>query len=596
MLISALVVAACISGESSRDARLDYTLHFDPADTTAITLQLSVRNAPASMQLAANAHPEYDDKFWRYVDQVTATTNCGAMIAVSRLDSVRWQIHNDGAGADINIAYRVKFPEEQMPRASWRPFLSPTGALIGGPHSFLYIVGLEKESADVTLDIPAAWKVGTGLDGKSTAKHFTARDVHALMESPMLVGNLSEWTFSVRNVPHRVFYWKLPNATAFDSIAFVSGIEKVVAQAMQLFKTAPYRQYSFLFQDGAWDGGLEHPNSVTLGAQSEELAKDPNFTLRETAHEFFHTWNLMAIEPAEYRGVDYRVQPPVAELWFSEGLTIFYSDLLRRRAKMPADDSTRLEHLGHLIERYLSMPGNARYSAEQISRVAYNARPTELGDYTASSHLLGEILGTLLDFRIRDATNGTRSIDDVMRAMHTRFANRKFTSRDVMKAVDDVCSCSSAPIFNQYVFNAGAIDFNRSLEPMGLRAELAWRPSTERDGKPQSDLRVWAWEEGGALLLRVGDPNSVWAKADLHTGDRIISVNGQQVASWPDFRNFLRNLVVGDSVALTVQRGSDRLSRTVVVLGYNRPEVSIRRINQMSDKQQKLFRAWLDGN
>jgi predicted metalloprotease with PDZ domain len=248
------------------------------------------------------------------------------------------------------------------------------------------------------------------------------------------------------------------------------------------------------------------------------------------------------------------------------------------------------------MEQYASMPGNARYSAEQISRVAYNARPTEFGDYTASAHLLGEVLGAVLDFRIRDATNGARSMDDVMRSMYTRFADRKFTSRDVMKAVDDVCSCSSASIFNQYVFNAGAIDFNRYLEPMGLRAEISMKPATGRDGKLQADLRVWAWEEGDSLLLRVGHPNSVWGKAGLHTGDRIVSVNGSAVNKWPAFRNVLRNLAIGDSISISVQRGDQKLSKVIVVTGYDQPDVTLRQIARPSEKQERIFRAWLAGN
>ena len=52
---------------------------------------------------------------------------------------------------------------------------------------------------------------------------------------------------------------------------------------------------------------------------------------------------------------------PVAGLWWSEGLTLFYADLLLRRAALPTNDSTRVAHLESLIGRYLSAPGNARY-------------------------------------------------------------------------------------------------------------------------------------------------------------------------------------------------------------------------------------------
>lgn len=587
------LLAAVLGNSGLKGPRLDYSLRFDPADTSAISVRLIVRNAPASIQIAAHAHPEYDDKYWRYIVDLSATGASGENLTLSRLDSVRWQVNN--AAGDVAITYRVKFPEEPAPRSSWKPFLSPTGGLIGGPHSFLYIVGLEKEPAGLTLDIPASWKVGSGLEGKSNARHFTARDVHGLMESPLLVGNLSEWSFNVRNTPHRVFYWRLPHATKFDSAGFVSGIEKIATQAIRLFGSPPYRQYSFLFQDGAWSGGLEHPNSVTLGAQSEELAKDPNYTIAEAAHEFFHTWNLMAIEPAEYREVDYRIQPPVAELWFSEGLTIYYADLLQRRAGIPLHDSTRVSHLESIIGRYLSMPGNARYSAEKISRVEYNSRPDALGDYTASAHLIGELLGAVLDIRVRDATNGERSMDDVMRLMYERFRNRKFTSRDVEKTVDDVCSCSTAFIFDRHVFNAGPMDFDRYLQPIGLRVNVLWNTAIESDGRPQADLRVWGWQEGDAMFLRVGDPGSIWAKAGLHTGDRIISVNNAAVNTWPQLRTLVRAFVIGDSVTLVVQRGSDRLSRVVVIAPYERPRVSITRIDHLSPRQEKLYRGWLDG-
>ena len=544
------------------------------------------------MQVAAHAHPEYDDKYWRYVDDLRARS-ANSESTISRIDSVRWQLNNPAG--DVIISYRVKFPQDRMPRAAWKPFLASTGGLIGGPHSFLYPIGLEKEAASVTLDIPSSWKVGSGLAGNSSARKFIAPNLHTLMESPMLVGRLSEWTFNVNSIPHRIFYWRLPNAASFDSVAFVSGIQKIATQAFDLFGSAPYREYTFILQDGAYSGGLEHPNSLTLGALSEELAKDPNFTVPEIAHEFFHTWNLMAIKPRGYREVDYRIQAPVAELWFSEGLTIFYSDLIQRRAGLPVDDSTRVRHLAHLIERYYSMPGLARFSAEHVSRVAYNASPDALGDYSASAHLQGEIIGDILDFRIRDATNGEKSIDDVMRLMYQRFNAKNFTSQDVESVVDQVCGCTTRDIFDGYVFNAGAIDFNRYLEPMGLKSTLTWVPARDANGKLQPDLRAWAYERGGRLKFRVSDPESVWGKAGLHTGDDVVSINGVEAKTWPEFRAIFGKIAVGDSTTLVIHRGAATISKTVIATGYDRPNVTIEPTAGASEKQQRLLNQWATG-
>ncbi|MBC8088843.1 MAG: hypothetical protein H7Z40_16385 [Phycisphaerae bacterium] len=67
-------------------------------------------------------------------------------------------------------------------------------------------------------------------------------------------------------------------------------------------------------------------------------------------------------------------------------MTLFYADLLARRANLISARSTRLMHLESLVARYYAMPGNAHYSDEQVSRVEYNAPERALGNYTASSH------------------------------------------------------------------------------------------------------------------------------------------------------------------------------------------------------------------
>jgi predicted metalloprotease with PDZ domain len=446
----------------------------------------------------------------------------------------------------------------------------------------------------VTLDLPRGWRVATGLSGPATARTFSAANAHALMEAPMLVGVLSEWRFRAGNLPHRVFYWRLPDAVPFDTAAVVRGIERLATQALAMFRTAPYTEYTFLLQDGAF-GGLEHPNSVTLGTPSAALARNPHALLRETAHEFFHTWNLMAIKPAEYRALDHRVQPPVAGLWFSEGLTLFYADLLLRRAGLPTEDSTRVSHLESLIAWYLSAPGNARFSAEAVSRVAYNAPPSALGDYTASTHRQGELIGTVLDLLVRDASNGARSMDDVMRLMYAKFRERGFTGADVQAAVEEVCSCGAAPVFEQSVRNAGALDFDRYLAPIGLRTRVTVGPAVGNDGRPVPDLRAWGFDVAGEpyLRLRVADPTSVWGRAGLHTNDQIVSINGAPVRTWLELRSFMRGLAIGDTVAIVVERPAGRFETRVAMQGFDRPAVRIESVAAPTERQLRLREAWL---
>jgi predicted metalloprotease with PDZ domain len=57
----------------------------------------------------------------------------------------------------------------------------------------------------------------------------------------------------------------------------------------------------------------------------------------------------MRIRTIEYDDVNYKTPPLSKGLWFSEGLTMFYADLLLRRAGIRTLDSTRITHLERLI-------------------------------------------------------------------------------------------------------------------------------------------------------------------------------------------------------------------------------------------------------
>src|SRR2546429_334748 len=333
-----------------------YTLRVDAGDLSGFDVELRLRNVPDTFRLALVAHPEYDDRNWRFVEALRVETLHGAA-TVAREDSALWRVV--ATGGEALVRYRMRLPPPESPRAAWRPFLAATGGLVGGPHSFLYVVGGTLAPSHLTLELPPEWQIATGLEPTVDPHTFFAPTVGVLVDSPLLVGRLRSWRFAVDGVPHRVVYWPLPDAAPFDTAALVGSIERLSRQAVALFGRAPYRDYSFLLEDGA-QGGLEHRSSVTLGAPSAELARDP-------------------------------------------------------RA------------------------------------------------------LLGELLGTMLDLIVRDATNGARSMDDVMRAMLERFSGeRGFAGRDIERTVTAVCGCNVRPFFDTHVRGSRPIDFDRYLRLVGM--------------------------------------------------------------------------------------------------------------------------------
>ena len=572
-----------------------YRIHVDSADLSGFDVEMRIRGAQDIVRIAMAAHPEYDDRYWRYVENLTAESR-NSMLEIKREEDALWRVV--APGGDLTVKYRIHLPEQTTPnRSAWKPFLSPGGGLIGDLHSFMYVVGAESTPARVTLDLPKGWASASGLEVTKDPKTFTASSVELLLDSPIVVGQFQHWDFVFNGVKHEIVYLPQPNGSVFDTVSFIEGIKKLVAEATKIGGRPPYRQYghyTFLYQDAAV-GALEHLNSVTIGARSQNLAQGFKGVFDTTAHEYFHTWNLMHVRPVERVGLRYRPAEPTAELWWSEGVTIYFSDLMLRRAKLPTFDPTRVAHLESRMSAYLLTPGYSHLSAERVSRAAED--PFGLGDDSASTHLQGSLLGTMLDLMIHDATQGRRSLSDVMQTLSAQFTpQRGITGRDIESAVNKSCGCDAHSFFEAYIRGAGPIDFDHYLRMIGMSMHVTWSPALS-DGKPELDLRVYALNMEGdtALRIRITNPNSAWARAGLHTGDLLVSVDGKAVKTSADFRTWLGTLHLGDTAQVEVLRAGVVSKVSVVISGYDRPTVKIDEIADATPEQKRLRAQWLAG-
>src|SRR5579863_472866 len=332
---------------------LAYTLSIDTTDLSGYNITIHVYHAPPRFQLAMATHHEYDDRYWRFVTAFTVQPPA----SFSHEDSAVWTITTPGDEAIVT--YRIHLPPPAPFRFSQRPFLTPTGGLVGDLHSFMYLVEAPHATSVLTLLLPYEWQAATGLEPASPtgSNEFAAQSAPQFLDAPILVGRLRRWTFTVDSIPHVVAYLPATPTLNFYTIALVENTQKIVRAAKDIFGTFPYKHYSFLLEEGS-EGALEHRNSVTIGVSATELASDRPDIYEEIAHEFFHTWNLMDIRPSGYTDLNYGKQQQSPGLWFSEGITMLYAGLLCRRTGLPVEDSTRIAHLSSLITRYYSDTGN----------------------------------------------------------------------------------------------------------------------------------------------------------------------------------------------------------------------------------------------
>ena len=160
LLFSALLAGAPSFAVAQRYAgTLAYELTIEAAHPSDAIVTLHIPAAADSITLAMAVHPEYDDRFYRYVRSVEVVRN-GRSIPVTRVDSTRWRAI--GGSGDAQVHYHVEMPGADPGRGSWRGFLTSHGGLVGGPHNFMYVVGRESSPVKITMHLPHGLDSGVG--------------------------------------------------------------------------------------------------------------------------------------------------------------------------------------------------------------------------------------------------------------------------------------------------------------------------------------------------------------------------------------------------------------------------------------------------
>ena len=602
-LITALAGMLSVPSTAKREPHIHYTVTIDTADLSGFDVTMQIEGAPRSIRLAMAVHPEYNDRFWRYVRNLRAESMGNPThLAFAKESDNAWRVYTRNGYAFVR--YRIQLPrEDPTNRAVWHTTLRADGASINATDTFLYLTDFPVAPVKVTLNIPQRWSIASSsyrpgpviscfprggcerpLEGTTTA----------LLDSPILLGALRFWNFAVQGVPHRVVYWPLPTATPFDTTEFVSAIERLAQQAFAVFGKAPFSSYTFLIEDGAW-GGLEHVNSVSIGAQSSDLAKNPRHYMRELAHEYFHTWNLVSLNPRGLLLATADQPTHTRELWWSEGATIYYVQTLQRRAGIPETAKTRQQELEEEIDFFHGNAGNSYLSPERGSWSSIDP-PDSTGDYRSNYYTQGRLIAHALDLFIADSTGGRRGMDDVMRLMYDRFAKKRaFTGVDIKRAVHDVCECNVHRFFEDHVRGAKPIDFDPLLAPLGLKVVLATAPvADDSTGTRFPDLRVSAYDlPTGRMRVRILDPRTVWRSAGLHTGMEWISLNRIPIDSFPDFRRAIRSIKLGDVVPVEVVRDGATQKIDVRVTGFERTRARVVEVPDATPAQLERRRVWL---
>ncbi|OPF65378.1 M61 family metallopeptidase [Hydrogenophaga sp. H7] len=474
-------------------------------------------------------------EFSQHLQHLSATQG-GEALAVKQLDKHRWQVDNDGQRT-LSLRWEVYAFDASVRTA----FLDATRGFFNATSLCLMVAGREDEPHAIEIqpgDAPAGWQVATGLSPVKANEQgfgtYLAQNYDELADCPVEMGTFWSGEFSACGVPHR---FVVSGAGGwFDGQRLLDDTRRICEAQIRFWHgdgQPPYERYVFMLHaSGEGYGGLEHRNSTALIAQRTDLpkisAKDAKpAALKATdgyttllgliSHEYFHTWNVKRLRPAEFKRYDYTRENHTELLWFFEGFTSYYDDLFLRRAGL-IDDATYLQLVTKTINQVQQSPGQRVQSVAQASFDAWT-RYYRVGENTPNAtisyYTKGALVAMCLDLTLR--AEGRGSLDEVMRALWHRTQGGPMRESDLSTVLRQLGKRSFAAELAQWVHGTADLPVLDLLAAAGAKVHRDKAPLAQSLG-----LRVAADSSGLTVknVLRGGAGEA----AGLAAGDEWLGV------------------------------------------------------------------------
>jgi predicted metalloprotease with PDZ domain len=506
--------------------------------------------APVILALPAWSPGHYEQLwFARRVLQFKPEAN-GTELEWHKVDYQTWEILPKAAG-EIKISFR--YVANTIDRAvAWT---QPDFSFFNGTNLFMYPVGHDFNwGASVTVHTEQGWHVATGMTPSATANTYSAKRYHDLVDMPFFVGRFA--IDSTRAADHwiRLAMYPAKTMTPARRDRILGWVQKFVPAEAAVFRDIEFNNYTiFLVSDTVVNGGgLEHQNSQMDEVSTAQLdAANPGLF----SHEFFHSWNVKRLRPADMVPYSYHAAQPTKWLWVSEGITDYYAGLALVRGGI-----TNSAGFYDAIANEIAATDQA--GSISLSDASLSVWITPMDGTAGIYYPKGGLAGFLLDIMIRDASNNTASLDNVMRSLYnqTYKQGKGFTGNQWWSAVSKASGGKSFEDFRRrYIDGRDSMPLDAVLPLAGLRAIR----DTARE--PVAGFAINVDSEGAYVVQLARDGTAL--ASGMQLGDIIVSVGDIPVRNYDsllDIKERYRGTKL-TSLPVVVKRGGETRTLTMRV-------------------------------
>jgi predicted metalloprotease with PDZ domain len=388
------------------------------------------------------------------------------------------------------------------------------------------------------------------------------------------------------------------NGTDEEADIYFEKVKKVVLAEKEVYGDFPdfdYDTYTFLacYIPNASGDGMEHRNSTILTSTRSLADGGMERNIGTVSHEFFHSWNVERMRPKSLEPFDFEAANMSGELWFAEGFTSYYTNLILCRAGL-ISPKEYVEGLAGTFNYVWNSPARQFFNPIEMSYqapfvdAATSVDPVNRENTFISYYSYGSVLGLSLDLSLRQ--NGL-NLDDFMKMAYEKFGETEhpYAVEGLHQTLNQYAGEKFGDtFFNSYIYKSEMPDYGPLFESVGVVL-------SQSNEIPYFGPYVEINTGGTATILGNPTMESPAYVAGLDKGDVITTINGLSFSKQQEFDEYLKQFEVGDNLKIDFTRYEKPMT-TTLTLGLN-PDYSM---HLMEDVEQtpaaqmlEQRKAWL---
>lgn len=469
-------------------------------------------------------------------------------------DPFRFNIH--GLAVQYPLTVKLSYICNQPTSVSWGSDCAstPTLGVVNWNTVSVYPEGSIARDLMVEprLILPRGWKYATAMPVKEALGDtlvFETVSYEELIDFPIICGRYLK-TFQLETTASADYFVHIivdeeVLLPLVDSAFADAGWGRLINEAAAIFGRAHFDSYHFLvpISDSIRHYGLEHRNSSvnSVGVKAlKEYGKTTYWLQGLLAHEFVHAWCGKYRRPAGMSTPDYQAPKNLELLWVYEGLTSYLGMILEARSGLAPED--------YFKEDLANYWGNLRHKTGREWR---SLRDIAVSTYTvwggsnswafqrrgADYYSEGAFLWLEVDARIREATNGQRSLNDFCKSFFGTgdidVHSIPYDQSDLASELTELVDFSWDSLFTARISGVSDVLDETPLEVAGYELQFTdKKPKAVSNSESNNKCHYYYESIGFAVaekdnkILQVV-PGSPGDLAGIYTGMSFIGVNGK---------------------------------------------------------------------